>query len=331
MKGTAKGLFVAALILGVMLPNVTMAGDLPKQISFASKPMGVYYVMTAGLARVIEKQTGMKVIVETSVNQYAYMPFFKRKENQLAVLASIYVYQAYHGLDKFKKQGKTPLAYLATGHIQPFLLWTIPETGIKTLKDMAGKTVATRSPASILGTSFVKTSLEKAGVLDQVRQVTRPSSNTETCQMLKEKKLDVMAMPLNPQLLEVERSVGLVPIGPGEDAIKELTNIPYWARYTVNPGKFGIKEPIDTAAFTVCIFTYQDLPENVAYAIVKTTMENLNELRGVHRYYKQWSLKSAVENVPVPMHPGAIKYYKEKGVWGAEQEAAQRKLLSQAQ
>jgi TRAP-type uncharacterized transport system substrate-binding protein len=69
----------------------------------------------------------------------------------------------------------------------------------------------------------------------------------------------------------------------------------------------------------------------VAYALVKTTFENLDDLRGVHRYYKQWGLESAVKNVPVPMHPGAIKYYKEKGVWGAEQEATQRKLLSQAQ
>jgi len=331
MKKMVLFLMVTVLVVGLALPSFAKDEKLPKMISFASKPLGVYYVMTAGLARLIEKKTGIKVTVETASTQYAYMPFFERKETVLAVLASIYVYQAYHGLDKFGKQGKTPLAYLVTGHVQPFMLWTRPDTGIKKVKDMAGKTVTTKNPASILFEDFVRNSLEAGGVWDKVKHVTRPASNSETCQMLIEKKFDVISMPLNPQLLEVEKAVGLVPIGPGEEAINKLTKSPYWAQFTLPTGKFGVKEPIKTTAFVTCIFTYKDLPDNLAYLIVKTAFENLDELKGVHRYYKQWALKTAVENIPIPMHPGAIKYYKEKGVWTEKQEAVQKKLLSKGQ
>jgi TRAP transporter TAXI family solute receptor len=331
MRKIVLFLLVAVLVLGFTLPGIAEEEKLPKQLSFASKPLGEYYVMTAGFARVVEKKAGIKVTVETAPSQYAYMPFFKKQETQLAILGSFYVYQAYHGLGKFEKQGKTPLAYLATGHIQPFMLWTRPDTGIKTAKDMTGKIVTTKNPASELFEEFVSMSLKTAGVWDKVKHVTRPASNSETCQMLIEKKYDVISMPLNPQLLEVEKAVGLVPIGPGHEAIKELIKSPYWAEFTVPAGKFAVKEPIKTTGFVTCTFTYKDLPDNIAYLLVKTAFENLDELTRVYRLFKQWSPKTAVESIPIPMHPGAIKYYKEKGVWTSEQEAVQKKLLAAGQ
>jgi len=324
-------LLTVVLVMAFIVPVVAQEEKLPKMISFVSKPLGVYYVMTAGFARVFEKQTGIKAAVETAPSPFAYMPFFKRKEAALALVASEHPYQAYHGLAKYEKQGKTPLAYLGTGNKLPFMFWTIPGTGIKTVKDMAGKTVATRNPGSAMMEDFVRESLKADGVWDQVKGVTRPASNSETCQMLKEKKLDVIAMPPNPQLLEVEKAVGLVPIGPREEAIKKLTETPFWAQTTVKPGKFSVQKDINTAATVICIYTYKDLPDNIAYLLVKTLYENLDELKSVHRYFKEWSPKRAVENIAIPMHPGAIKYYKEKGVWTSEQEAVQKKLLSKGQ
>jgi TRAP transporter TAXI family solute receptor len=331
MKRMTMFLLVAVIILGFTLPAVAQEEKLPKMISFVSKPLGVYYVMTAGFARIFEKKTGVKAVVETAPSPFAYMPFFKRKEAALALVASEHPYQAYHGIGKYEKQGKTPLAYLATGNKLPFLFWTVPSTGIKTVKNMAGKTVAIKNPGSEMMEDFVRESLKADGIWGKVKEVTRPASNTESCQMLIEKKLDVIAMPPNPQLLEVEKAVGLVPIGPREEAVKKLTETPFWARVTVKPGKFSVQKDINTAATVICIYTYKDLSDNIAYLLVKTLYESLDELNNVHRYYKEWSPKRAVENMAIPMHPGAIKYYKEQGVWTSEQEAVQKKLLAAGQ
>jgi TRAP transporter TAXI family solute receptor len=331
MKRITLFLLTVVLVIAFIVPAVAQEEKLPKMISFVSKPLGVYYVMTAGFARVFEKQTGIKVVVETAASPFAYMPFFKRQEVALALVASEHPYQAYHGLGKYNKQGRTPLAYLATGNKLPFLFWTRPDAGIKTVKDMAGKTVATRNPGSAMMEDFVRESLKADGIWGKVKEVTRPASNTESCQMLIEKKLDVIAMPPNPQLLEVEKAVGLVPIGPREESVKKLTETPFWARVTVKPGKFSVQKDINTAATVICIYTYKDLPDNIAYLLVKTLYESLEELKNIHRDYKEWSPKRAVENMAIPMHPGAIKYYKEKGVWTSEQEAVQKKLLAAGQ
>jgi hypothetical protein len=73
-----------------------------------------------------------------------------------------------------------------------------------------------------------------------------------------------------------------------------------------------------------------DVSDEVAYQMVKTLIENYNELKAVNPVLADWTPEVAVRELPVPYHPGAIKYYKEKGLWSARMDRLQQELLGKA-
>jgi hypothetical protein len=77
------------------------------------------------------------------------------------------------------------------------------------------------------------------------------------------------------------------------------------------------------------LWGHEKMSDDTAYFIVKTLIENYDNLQSYHKEFKDWSLSMAVRNVLMPYHPGAIKYYREKGVWTKEMDDLQRDLLKQ--
>lgn len=73
----------------------------------------------------------------------------------------------------------------------------------------------------------------------------------------------------------------------------------------------------------------RDMPEDLVYSILKAFYEHFDEVKGIHpTVVAPHTLADAPKDVGFPFHPGAIKYYKEKGVWGPEQDARQAKQLA---
>jgi TRAP-type uncharacterized transport system substrate-binding protein len=63
--------------------------------------------------------------------------------------------------------------------------------------------------------------------------------------------------------------------------------------------------------------------------MVKALVENYNELKAVNPVLADWKPEVAVREMPVPYHPGAIKYYKEKGLWSSKMDQLQQKVLAE--
>jgi hypothetical protein len=73
-------------------------------------------------------------------------------------------------------------------------------------------------------------------------------------------------------------------------------------------------EDVTTAIAGSVILTNKSLPDDVAYRIAKVIHENLDQFRKIHGSLTTYELKHAVTGIGVPLHPGAEKYYREKGV-----------------
>jgi TRAP transporter TAXI family solute receptor len=95
------------------------------------------------------------------------------------------------------------------------------------------------------------------------------------------------------------------------------------AKYGIGTGKIppntypkaaNASEEVTTAMAGSVIITNKDLPDEVAYRIAKVIHENLEQFRKIHGSLAPYELKHAVTGTGVPLHPGAEKYYKEKGV-----------------
>jgi uncharacterized protein len=73
------------------------------------------------------------------------------------------------------------------------------------------------------------------------------------------------------------------------------------------------------------------VPAEVVYQVLKATWQNVDKLAPLHPWLKGWNHKQMFWAKPsVPYHPGAVRFYKEQGVWTAETEERQQGLLRQA-
>jgi TRAP transporter TAXI family solute receptor len=90
---------------------------------------------------------------------------------------------------------------------------------------------------------------------------------------------------------------------------------PIWTREVIKAGAYpGLTKPVNTIAQPNLLVVRDDLPEEVVYKVTKTIYENLPFLQNIHKATKAMSLEDAIKGLPVPLHPGALKYYKEKGL-----------------
>jgi TRAP-type uncharacterized transport system substrate-binding protein len=85
-------------------------------------------------------------------------------------------------------------------------------------------------------------------------------------------------------------------------------------------------EDVKVPALLAEIAVRADFPEDLAYLLTKTLMESEKELANVHSVGKEWTVSNTLRPPPAPFHSGAIKYFKEKGLWSPALEKYQEKL-----
>jgi len=90
---------------------------------------------------------------------------------------------------------------------------------------------------------------------------------------------------------------------------------PVWTPFTIKAGTYpGQTTDIKTIAQPNLLVVTKDTPERTVYLLTKTVYENLPFLNTVHKATKAMSIQKAIAGLPMPLHPGAAKYYKEQGI-----------------
>jgi TRAP transporter TAXI family solute receptor len=88
-----------------------------------------------------------------------------------------------------------------------------------------------------------------------------------------------------------------------------------WTRFSIPPDTYpGQKKPINTIAQPNILVASTQMTEEEVYKITKTIYENLPFLNNIHGATKAMSLEQALGGMPMPLHPGALKYFREAGV-----------------
>ena len=97
------------------------------------------------------------------------------------------------------------------------------------------------------------------------------------------------------------------------EAVNALYSV--WRAYTLKAGTYpGLKEDVYTISQSNFLVVNQDTDNEVVYKIVKNIFENLPYLQKIHQATKEMSLEKALTGLTVPLHAGAVKYYREKGI-----------------
>jgi len=290
-----------------------------KFLTLASgSPGGVYYPLGGGMAVVIQKTTDLRCAAESTGASVENCRLVGEGESDMGMVMGSIAFKAIQGEKPFDK--KYPIVALFQMYPAPEHIVTVSGKGIKTVRDLKGKKVSIDVPGSGCAV-MAKAILEEYGFNLEKDLTIAHLSQSESVQALKDGIVDAVffnfAYPGAAVLdLAATRDIVLIPIEP-DMAEKIVKKYPYYVKIKI-PAKTYPKVDYDVLCLgdSNVLISNQKMEEGVAYKVVKAIFENVDKgkwaLINIHPIAAQLTPQNAV-NSPIPLHPGAIKYFKEVG------------------
>jgi len=281
-------------------------------------PGGVYYPLGGGMAVLIEKTVeGVRCAAESTGASVENSRLVGLRETDMGMVMGSVAYKATKGLDPFKK--KYDLVALFQMYPAPEHIVTTKQSGIKSIADLKGKKVSIDVPGSGCSTQ-AKTILEEYGYdLEKDLKIAN-LSQTESVQALKDGIVDAVffnfAYPASAVMdLAATRDIVLIPL---EKSLvdKLVKKYPYYLKITIPGGTYSdVDEDVLCLGDSNVMIANKKMKKAVAYKVTKAIFENVSTgkyaLTNIHPIAAQLTPANAV-NSPIPLQPGAKKYFKEK-------------------
>ena len=282
---------------------------------------GVYYPLGGGMAAVLSKYVpGMQATAEVTGGSVANLQLIGTGKPYIALTQADAAIDAVRGQDKFT--GKPiPVRTLAVLYPNRMHVVSIEGTGVTKMADMKGKRVSTGSGGSATEV-FAFRVIEAAG-LDKDRDMKRERLGVaESANALKDRKIDaffwvgglptaaVSDLAFSPGVkIRMIDIASLVPA-----MVRKHGNI--YIRDVIPKSVYkGMEADNQAATVTNLLVVHQSMDDKTAYAITKAVFDHRDELIRVHKEAENIKLENQkTEASSIPWHPGAIKYFAEKGI-----------------
>jgi TRAP transporter TAXI family solute receptor len=320
MNKITKIVAVAALLLGGGL-FLNAASAQQKTIAIGTGGTGgVYYPLGGGLANVISKYMGIQATAEVTGGSVDNLKLIHADKSEVAFSMADAAADALKGEGKFSGN-KVDLRTLMVLYPNRMHVVTIEGTGIEKMSDLKGKRVSTGSPGS--ATEVMAFRLIEAAGLDKDKDMKRERLGAaESVNAIKDRKIDVFfwvgGIPTSAVTdLAATPGVKLKLVDHAEYVDKmnqKYGNL--YSKGTIKAGSYP-GQTTDNANADVwnILVTDSKMSDKMAYDLVKLIFDHKPELVAVHREANSFVLETQKQaNSPVPYHPGAIKYFKEKGL-----------------
>ena len=279
---------------------------------------GVYYPIGVALSQIYGHAIeGTKTSVQATKASVENLNLLQAGRGELALALGDSVSDAWNGVEE--AGFKTPLKKLrAIAGMYPNYIQIVAsaDAGIHTLADLKGKSVSVGAPKS--GTELNARAIFKAAGLsyeDLGKVEFLPYA--ESMELIKNRQLDAtlqssgLGMAAIRDLASVVK-INFVPIS--EDVVKKIGNAAYQSG-VIPPNTYdGQTEAVPTATITNILVTRSGVSDELAYQMTKLMFDNLDRLVTAHAAAKAISLDKAPKSLPLPLHPGAERFYKEKGL-----------------
>jgi len=309
----------AAILLSLALLAGTAAAKTVFMTMGTGSPGGVYYPLGGGMSVVIQKTVeGVRCAAESTGASVENSRLVGVGDTDMGMVMGSVAYKAINAEDPFKRN--YPLVALFQMYPAPEHIVTTKDSGIESVKDLAGKRVSIDVPGSGCST-MAKVILKEHGLdLDKDLEIAH-LSQSESVQALKDGVIDAcffnFAYPASAVMdLAATRDIDLVPVSE-EMADRIVKKYPYYLKTTI-PGNTYDDESQDTLCIgdSNVMVANKDMDPDLAYKVVKAIFTNVHEgkyaLINIHPIAEQLKPKNAV-NSPFDLHPGAKRYFKEVG------------------
>ena len=321
MQRVSKLVLAGLLVLGLamVLPGGATAADKRLAIGTASTG-GSWYPLGGGVANVINKYIpGYYASAHPSGASIENIRAVMKGQDALALSMPDAALYAYEGKGPFKGKPQKGLRGLFSTYPVDIQFYVLADSPVKTIADIKGKNlkVAVGAPGS--GTEkMAQYVLKVYGITyDDIDE--QFLSATETTAAMKDGNIDVGIVTLGtpaPTLMDLatQRQIRFLDIEP-EVANKINKDFPAYFPRTIPAGTYkGMKKPHHTLAWMGLFVVNKDMPDKLAYDICKAVFDHKAELDKIHKKFTLITLESATNGMSIPLHPGALKFFKERGV-----------------
>ncbi|MGH0219315.1 TAXI family TRAP transporter solute-binding subunit [Sinorhizobium meliloti] len=283
---------------------------------------GVYYAAGGAICRLLNKDRkthGIRCSVESTGGSAFNVNTIKEGELDFGMAQSDVQYNAMKGEESFKEGGAhADLRAVFSIHPEPFTVLAHPNAGVTKFEDLKGKRFNVGNPGSGTRASMERLLGAMGWTLADFSLASELKAD-EHGPALCDGKIDgffygVGHPSANIQDPTTTCAAKLVPLT-GEVVDKLVADNPYYAKATIRGGLYN-NNPEDTETFGVLatLVTSANVPEESVYALTKAVFENFDEFKSLHPAFANLEpAKMIKDGLSAPLHPGAEKYYKEKG------------------
>ena len=283
---------------------------------------GVYYPTGGAICRLVNrdrKEHGIRCAVESTGGSVYNINTIKAGELEFGVAQSDWQYHAYNGTSKFADNQFPELRAMFSVHPEPFTLLVRADSGITSFEELAGKRVNVGNPGSGQRATM-EVVMDAFGIgMDDLALATE-YKGSEMAKQICDDNIDAMIYTIGHPAAAIKEAtttcdVKLISVT-GEPIDKLVADNPYYRVATIPAGMYaGNDQETTTFGVGATFVTSANVPDEVAYIVAKAVMSNLDDFRGLHPAFANLDAQQMVsDGLSAPIHPGAIKAYKELGL-----------------
>jgi hypothetical protein len=323
-----KKLLLSSLLSVGLISSLNAAPKEQKYIIATASTGGTFYPVGVGIATIaslkLAKDHKMTFSAISSAGSGENIDMMDKGEVNFSIIQALFGSMAWQGKASYQGNPKKNLRSISMlwQNVEQFVVYNdVAKTGnIMDMTNLYDKkfSIGSRGSGTLVSGQSI---LDALGIdynkMDQQYLGYGPSSTA-----MQDGKILGMNIPSGIPTSAITNAYATI----GADKIKHLeftdANIakiqeayPVWTRFVIPKETYpGQKADINTIAQPNLLVVTADTPEETVYLLTKTMYENLPFLNSVHKATKAMSLEKAIDGLPMPLHPGAAKYYQEQGI-----------------
>ncbi|MCO6185354.1 TAXI family TRAP transporter solute-binding subunit [Rhizobium sp. L1K21] len=326
-----KKSFVAALAVGLAIAGgPALALD---RLTIGTGPSGALYnQIGTTLSALFQKETGKPGTAQPFTGTTSYMPMVHLGEIEAGILGGLESSDAYLGKGNYPQAMDNIRALMVVSR-PAFQFFARASDGMTSVADLAGKTVVTRYKALAGFDQVIMAGLATAGLTEKDVKAVEMGGIVEAIDAVQDGRIDsamvaLGIVPLRQADASISGGVRMLTLGDNLDVVDEVPDLQA-VDIEPSPAQIGVPEPIKALSFNTFLDVGASMSDDDAYNLVKVIYTHwadaqaaLPALKGMKQ---EWMVPP---RLAFPFHPGAIRFFKEVGLWTPEHDAQQAAFLN---
>ncbi|GCA51157.1 NMT1/THI5 like protein [Sinorhizobium sp. KGO-5] len=317
MNRTLKRAAIAAIASASLALSAASTGAAEFINVLTGGTSGVYYPLGVALSKIYgDEIEGVRTQVQATKASVENLNLLQQGRGEIAFSLGDSVKLAWEGnTDAGFKAPLDKLRGIAAIYPNYIQIMASKESGIKTVADLKGKSLSVGAPKS--GTELnARAILGAAGMSYDDLGKTEYLPFAESVELMKNRQLDATLQSAGlgvSSFKDLATSLDVQMVAVPEEIATKL-GAPYIAA-TVPAGTYqGQDSDVQTVAVVNFLVTHSEVSDETAYQMTKQLFENIPALTAAHKAAENIRIEDALKGMPIPLHPGAERYYKEKGL-----------------